>query len=96
MIVTLLGGVITANTASAVIACATIPIWADAFYNGPVNGTAGEPGLYDVVFTDNIGSQTLAALSGAGFYGYQSASGVQGYFEIDANSVIITIGSCPP
>ena len=92
----LTGLLITQNRASAVDACAEIPIWIGTYYNGPVNGTAGEPGLYDIMYVDDIASQTLASALGAGFYGYQSALGVQGYFEIDANSVITLIGSCPP
>lgn len=92
----LTGLLITQNRATAVDACLEIPIWIGTYYNGPVNGTAGEPGLYDVMYIDDIGSQTLATSLGAGFYGYESALGVQGYFEIDANGVIITIGSCPP
>ncbi len=67
----------------------------NTYYNGPVTGTAGEPALYDVIFTDVAGSTKLATSSGAGFYGFTSSS-ASGYFEIDANSVIIAIGSCPP
>lgn len=67
----------------------------NTYYNGPVTGTAGEPALYDVVFTDVTGATKLATSSGAGYYGFTSSS-ASGYFQIDANSVIIAIGSCPP
>lgn len=78
---------------TAVDACAATN--SNTYYNGPVTGTAGEPALYDMVFTDVSGSTTLATSSGAGFYGFTSSS-ASGYFEIDSNSVIIAIGSCPP
>ncbi len=80
--------------ANAVDACLDVP--SNTYYNGPVGGTAGEPGLYDVIFVNSNGANTLASTLGSGFYGYSSAGTPTGYFEIDANSVIITIGTCPP
>jgi hypothetical protein len=87
---------ITTPQVSAIAACGAIPAWFGSYWNGPVNGTLGEPGLYDIMYANPTATVTLAAGVGVGFYGYESALGVQGYFEIDANSVIVTIGSCPP
>ena len=61
-----------------------------------MGGIAGDPGLYDVMFVNSNAANTLAATLGTGFYGYSSASVPTGYFEIDANSVIVSIGTCPP
>ena len=67
------------------------PTRATPIFNAPVNGTAGVIGLYDWVFTD-INGVTAAA---AGFY----SSGAQGtgapFFEVDANGVVTSIGTCP-
>jgi hypothetical protein len=85
---------VSARYGNASDACAgAVP---NSFYNGPVTGTAGEPALHDMMFTDVTGSTTLASSLGAGFYGYTSAAVATGYFEIDANSVITSIGTCPP
>jgi hypothetical protein len=80
--------------ANAVDACAEPII--NTYYNGPVGGTDGEPGIYDVIFVNSNAATTLATALGSGFYGYSSPGVPTGYFEIDANSVIITIGTCPP
>ena len=80
--------------ANAVDACAEPII--NTYYNGPVGGTDGEPGLYDVIFVNSNAATTLATALGSGFYGYSSPLVPTGYFEIDVNSVIITIGTCPP
>lgn len=79
---------------NAVDACLDVP--SNTYYNGVVGGVAGDPGLYDVMFVNSNAANTLAATLGTGFYGYSSASVPTGYFEIDANSVIVSIGTCPP
>ncbi len=74
----------------------------NTYYNGPVNGTSGDPGLYDVMFASTNSSVTLASISGipAGgtrFFKFESPSfpaPVGGYFELDEYSVIVSIGSC--
>jgi hypothetical protein len=84
----------SSQEANAVDACAATLL--RTFYNGPVNGTAGEPGLYDIIYMDANASTTLASSLGAGFYGYTSPLVTTGYFQLDANSVIVAIGTCPP
>lgn len=93
--VTLLGFTVSGGPQpDAVTACAAPVI--NTYYNGPVTGTLGEPGLYDVMFANSAGTTTLADALGAGFYGYSSGGVPTGYFEIDVNSVITQIGTCPP
>ena len=57
----------------------------------PVNGTAGNIGLYDWVFTDANGV-TQAPF---GFY----SSGAQGtgapWFEVSTDGVVVQTGTCP-
>lgn len=70
----------------------------NTFYNGVVNGVAGQPALHDVIFIDNESATTLAEAGGggAGFYSYADGVNPVGWFEIDINSVIVNIGACPP
>ena len=81
--------------ASSVLACAEA--FTTTIYNGPVNGTPGILGLYDVIFVDSTAQVKLVDVSGAGFYKWQRPVPfpTDGWFEIDANSVIISFGSCP-
>jgi len=67
----------------------------NTFYNGPVSGVGGLPGNFDVMFTDENAEETLANAVGfgPGFYHY-IIGGVNKWFEIDANSVIINLGNC--
>jgi len=83
------------NVASSVLACAEA--FTTTIYNGPVNGTPGILGLYDVVFVDENAEVKLVDVSGAGFYKWDRPVPfvTDGWFEIDANSVIVSIGSCP-
>lgn len=62
------------------------------FYHAPVNGTAGAPALYDWVFSDQNGQSTLLA----GWYKIENVNGAQYPIEVDANGIIITIGTCDP
>ena len=55
------------------------------YYNAPVNGTAGNIGLYDWVFSDANGQFVLSA----GYYRYTG-----GWYQVDANGVIIAMGTC--
>lgn len=86
----------TTNQASAVAACGAAIT--TSYFNGPVTGSAGTPGIYDFMYTNNNSSTTLASVGGAGFYGYRTTPGATptGYFQLDANSVIVAIGTCPP
>jgi len=63
----------------------------NTLYNVPVNGTAGNIGLYDWVFTDANGV-TQAPF---GFY----SSGAQGtgapWFEVSTDGVVVQTGTCP-
>lgn len=56
-------------------------------YRAGGGDTGNTPLLFDLVFSDPNGQNKLSQ----GFYGYSS-----GYFEVDTNGVIVTIGSCPP
>lgn len=56
-------------------------------YRAGGGNTGNTPLLYDLVFSNSSGSNKLSA----GFYGYSG-----GYFEVDANGVIVNLGSCPP
>ena len=94
-----LGGFLCSATprANAVDACADAVI--NTYYNGDVNGSPGNPAIRDVIFVNSTAGLTLGGTLGAGFYGYRNGTtpgATDGYFEIDAEGVIITIGTCPP
>jgi len=55
------------------------------YYNVPVRGSEGVPGLYDFVFSDQYGQNKLPG----GFYKTSS-----GWIEVDFNGVVIDTGSC--
>tara|TARA_R110002110_G_scaffold193122_1_gene401551 strand:- start:524 stop:1477 length:954 start_codon:yes stop_codon:yes gene_type:complete len=83
-------------SATAVAACAIIPPTA-IYYNAPVTGTAGNPGLHDWIFADANGEFKLADSFGAGYYKWVNAASPSGFswIQIDANSVVISTGNCP-
>ena len=60
------------------------------YYVAYVNGAEGVLGLYDLVFSDSNGEFKLLA----GYY-KTTAAGVNDWFQVDSNGVIITFGSCP-
>ena len=74
------------SAASSVAACAAGA--AATVYRGKVNGSDALPGLYDWVFTTPNGSTLVAA----GFYKY--VDGVNKWFEVSADGVIVTMGTC--
>jgi len=82
--------------AAATDACAIVPPTA-IYYNAPVTGTAGNPGLHDWIFTDPNGEFKLASAFGAGYYKWVNAASPSGFswIQIDANSVVISTGNCP-
>ena len=84
---------VTDPAPSSVAACA-LPL-VNTVYNGPVNGTSGVPGLYDWMFTDDQGASPMATAPGlgAGYYKYVEG-GVNKWFQLDANSVITSLGLC--
>jgi hypothetical protein len=77
----------TSMFASDTLACAaTIN---QSYYVAHVNGSAGVLGLYDLVFSDPNGEFKLSA----GYYKTADA-GANDWFQVDANGVIITFGTC--
>lgn len=63
----------------------------ETYYNASLANTPGTVGLYDFVYSDAFGANPLAA----GFYrATGSIAGGGDYFEVDANGVVISIGSC--
>jgi len=84
--------VVTNRFATSVAACGQ-PLL-NTVYNGQVSGIGGVPGIYDVMFDDALALNTMIAVGyTAGFYHY-ILGGVNKWFEIDANSVIINLGNC--
>lgn len=79
--------------ASSIAACALA--LTDTYYLGPVNGTATNIQQYDWVFADENAEVRLANApgKGAGYYHYNEG-GVDKWFEIDTNSIIINLGNC--
>jgi hypothetical protein len=73
--------------ATSVLACAGAIN--QSYYVAHVNGAAGVLGLYDLVFSDANGQFKLAA----GFYKTNDA-GVNDWYQVDANGVIIAFGTC--
>jgi hypothetical protein len=65
------------------------------YYNAPVTGTAGNPALHDWVFSDPNGEFKVANSYGAGYYKWDDGTPTGRWFELDANSVIISEGACP-
>ena len=61
-----------------------------SFYNVPVGGTAGNPGLGDIIYQDANGA-TLAASGFYGVVGYPAGSGV---IQVNANGKVETIVAC--
>ena len=55
------------------------------YYNAPVNGTPGNLGLYDWVFSDPNGENVLPQ----GYYKYSG-----GWYRVDENGIISDLGSC--
>lgn len=90
----LTGFQISSPRANAADACAEPFI--NTRFNGPVTGSAGVPGLYDFMFADANAVVTLASVAGTGFFHYDDGSPNGAYFELDSNSVIVSIGTCPP
>lgn len=62
----------------------------ETYYHASVTGSAGTPALYDWIFTDPNGQATLAA----GWYLVDAGGGNTYPVEVDANGVIITVGTC--
>jgi len=60
------------------------------YYNVPVNGTAGVPGLYDWVFEDAYGQTALSA----GWYRLYSHPTADA-MRVDSNGVIDLLNNCP-
>jgi len=79
--------------ASSGLACPLTPTI--TYYNAPVTGTAGNPGLHDWIFGDPNGEFKIASSYGAGFYKWDDGTPTGRFFELDANSVIISEGACP-
>ena len=61
-----------------------------SFYNVPVGGTAGNPGLGDIIYQDANGA-TLAA---SGFYGVVGYPALTGVIQVDANGTVSAIVAC--
>jgi hypothetical protein len=59
------------------------------YYVAHVNGAGGTLGLYDLVFSDANGQSKLSA----GFY-KTSDAGTNEWYQVDANGVVITFGTC--
>ncbi len=78
--------------ASSGLACPLTPTI--TYYNAPVTGTAGNPNLYDWIFTDVNGQFPLASFKGAGYYHWDDGSAAGRWIQIDANSVVISTGAC--
>tara|TARA_R110000751_G_scaffold1560_4_gene5820 strand:- start:30824 stop:31759 length:936 start_codon:yes stop_codon:yes gene_type:complete len=90
--VPLVGLTVTNRFASSVAACGQ-PLL-NTVYNGQVSGIGGVPGNFDMMFTDSNGEFTMIADGYTpGFYHYV-LGGINKWFEIDANSVIINLGNC--
>jgi hypothetical protein len=63
------------------------------YYNASLPNTPGIVGLYDFVYSDAYGSTQLPA----GFYlATGSIIGGNDWFEVDANGVVIDLGTCVP
>ena len=63
------------------------------YYNVPVQGVAGSPNLHDIIYVDAYAQHKLANAAGPGYYKWDD--GLAGaWFQIDANSVIILVGTC--
>jgi len=62
----------------------------ETYYNAPVNGTAGVPGLYDWVFEDAYGQTPLSA----GWYRLYSHPTADA-MRVDSNGVIDLLNNCP-
>lgn len=77
----------TANVDSTTACADTID---QTYYVAYVNGSTGLLGLYDLVFSDANGESKLLA----GYY-KTTAAGVNDWFQVDSNGVIIAFGSCP-
>ena len=90
------------------ISCSTAPqisagdactqSFASTYYNAPVTGTSGSPAMHDWIFVDVNAQQKLSDAGGAGFYKWDDGSVTGSWFQIDANSVIISVGllgACP-
>jgi len=63
-----------------------------SFYNVPVGGTAGNPGVGDIIYKD----ASAVILAESGFYavvGYPSGSGV---IFVDTNGIVTSITACVP
>ena len=63
-----------------------------SFYNVPVGGTAGNPGVGDIIYQD----ASAVILAESGFYavvGYPSGSGV---IFVDTNGIVTSITACVP
>jgi hypothetical protein len=60
------------------------------YYVAHVTGSAGNLGLYDLVFSNSNGSSKLSA----GFYATSSSTSGT-YYQVDSNGVIIGFGACP-
>tara|TARA_R100001509_G_C4873727_1_gene217777 strand:- start:1095 stop:2030 length:936 start_codon:yes stop_codon:yes gene_type:complete len=79
-------------SATSVAACALAT--PTTYYNAPVTGTAGNPNLYDWIFTDVNGQFPLASFKGAGYYHWDDGSAAGRWIQIDSNSVVISTGAC--
>jgi hypothetical protein len=69
--------------------------FASTYYNGAVTGSGGNPALHDWVFLDANAQQKLSAATGPGYYRWDDGSANGAWFQLDSNSVIISVGSCP-
>lgn len=74
-------------------ACATSDI-DKPYYCKIVNGTVDYIGIYDEIYVDINGSITLASVSGAGYYNVKGLTTDYDWFRIDANSIVIELGTC--
>lgn len=79
----------SAKYASSILACAAATPY--TFYNVPVNGTPGTPGLYDIIYTDPFGKTTVASSRGLGAGWYKAGTS---WIQIDSNSVVVDTDSC--
>ena len=73
--------------ASSVLVCADGIT--ELYYVAHVSGSGGTLGLHDLVFSDNNGEFKLAA----GYY-LTNDAGVNNWYQVDANGVIIAFGIC--
>lgn len=91
----LLTGFGVSNVAVSSVAACALP-WSNTFYNGPVNGSAGLPALYDWMFADDKAENKLGSYPGfgPGYYSYDDGTGIAKWFQLDANSIIINLGVC--